>query len=109
VDHRVITVNANDSAQILGAAALVGGIIQRTSLTAGRTDTTDTAVNILAAVPLLDVGEGFTFTISNTAAQVLTIAGGTGVTASGNLTLNATAKQFFLQKTSATTMNLIGL
>jgi hypothetical protein len=105
-----ITAIAADSAQTLTAAGILGGIITHATHTASRTDTTDTAVNILAAMPDMDIGDTYMFTVASLAAFTIIVAGGVGVTASGNLTVLANgAKNFVLVKTSATTMNLIGL
>jgi hypothetical protein len=105
-----ITAIAADSAQTLTAAGILGGIITHATHTASRTDTTDTAVNILAAMPAMDIGDAYMFTVASLAAFTIIVAGGVGVTASGNLTVLANgAKNFVLVKTSATTMNLIGL
>lgn len=65
---------------ILTAAGLVGGQIIRTGPTAVYTDTTDTAANIVAALPGLIVGETFSILIKNATAFTQTIAAGTGVT-----------------------------
>jgi hypothetical protein len=103
------TVNSGAGAQTISLAQILGGVAVFTGAAGAVTYTTDTAANILAAMPAMDIGDTYMFVLSNTAAQTATIAGGTGVTASGNLTVNATAKMFLLEKTSATTMNLYGL
>lgn len=101
---------AADSNQTLSAAAIVGGLITHASHTASRTDTTDTAVNILAAMPDMDIGDTFVLAIASLAAFTIVVAGGAGVTASGNLTVAASSMKFFLlTKTSSTTMTLLGL
>lgn len=65
------------------AAAIIGGNITRTGSTAAFTDTTDTAANIVAALPNLTVNESFYFKYYNHTAFQATITGGTGVTVSG--------------------------
>lgn len=102
-------VNSGAGAQTISLEQILGGLAVFTGAAGAVTYTTDTAANILAAMPDMDVGDTFAFCLSNTAAQAATIAGGTGVTASGNLVVNATSKFFVLEKTSATTMNLYGL
>lgn len=98
-----------DANSTITAAAIAGGLVTQVP-TAARTDTTDTAANIAAAFPNMDIGDTFVFMICAKAAFALTIAGGTGVTASGNLTVPAsTGKFFLLVKTGAATFNLIGL
>ena len=106
-----VTAQATDSNQTITLDAIMGGVYQRTGQTADRTDTTPTAAAILAANPSMDIGDAFMFCVSNIdASHAVILAGGTGVTASGNLTtLLATARFFLLTKTSATTMTLVGL
>lgn len=78
------------------AALIANGIIYRTGPTGGYTDTTDTAVNILAALAgnsyAADVAKGSTFRLLyiNTVAQAMTAAQGAGVVA-GTGTLNCAA------------------
>ena len=106
---RVVT-NSSAGAQTISLDQILGGVARFTGAAGAVTYTTDTAANILAAMPDMDIGDTYVFSVSNTAAQTATIAGGTGVTAvSGNLTVNATSKFFVLEKTSSTTMNLYGL
>ena len=106
----VITTQSADSAQTLGVAAINGGIYQRSGMTAGRTDTTDTAANILAANPNMDVGDSFTFRISVTVAFALTLSAGTGVTLAGYTSVPASGmREFVVTKTSATTVTITGL
>lgn len=98
-----------DADSTITAAAIAGGLVTQVP-TAARTDTTDTAALIAAAFPNMDIGDTYMFMICAKAAFALTIAGGTGVTASGNLTVPAsTGKFFMLVKTGAATFNLIGL
>lgn len=105
-----IAAQATDSNQTLTAAQILAGIYQRNGMTAGRSDTTDTAVNILAALPTLDVGESYVFGISVTTAFALTLLAGTGVTLAGKTSVPASGFGFFLvTKTSATTVTITGL
>ena len=64
------------------AANLVGGLILRDPNGAGRTDTTATAAQLVAAIPGVAVGDVFDIMIVNTAdaAETIALAGGTGVT-----------------------------
>lgn len=99
-----------DAASTITVANMAGGLIIRTTAATNRIDTTPTAAAIIAAYPEMDVGESFIVTISNQTAVTITIAGGAGVTASGNLVIAATSMRLFMfTKTSATTMTLIGL
>jgi hypothetical protein len=104
---------ATDANSVLTVALLAGGLVLRAGMTAARTDTTDTAVNLDKATPGMDVGDTLTFKISNQVAFAETVAGGVGVTASGNLVVAANGyKEFLLQKTgtgASAAFNLIGL
>jgi hypothetical protein len=105
-----ITTVATDAAGTITAAAILGGIHAHSTHTASRTDTTDTATAILAAMPSMDIGDTYMFKVVSLAAFTIVVAGGVGVTASGNLTVPASgAKDFILTKTAATTMSLVGL
>lgn len=64
----------------LTAAALIGGQVVRTGPTSTYTDTTDTAANIIAALPVLNVGGTFFIRIKNATAFTQTLAAGAGVT-----------------------------
>lgn len=104
------TVLATVGAGTLLAAAILSGMILRDPAGAGRTDTTDTAEALVAAIPSLafDYGE-FSFYIVNTADanETITLAGGTGVTLTGALTvIQNSAQKFTLFRTSATTLVL---
>lgn len=104
------TTNTTDAAATITAAAILGGLWVHSGHTASRTDTTDTAALILAAMPDMDIGDTVLFKVSSGAAFTIVVAGGVGVTASGNLTVLANgSKDFLLTKTSATTMTLLGL
>lgn len=101
--------NATDSNQTYTVAQILGGVILRTTA-ANRTDTTPTGTALGAALTGMDIGDTFMFKVSSQAAYTITVAGGTGVTASGNLVVPASsAKDFILTKTSATTFTLVGL
>lgn len=105
-----VTAIAADSNQTITAAAILGGVVTHATHTASRTDTTDTAANILAAMPDMDIGDSFVFKVASLAAFTIIVAGGSGVTASGNLTVAANgAKDFILTRTGAATMGLLGL
>lgn len=107
--HMSRTDQSTDSNQTISVAAILGGLYSRSGTNTNRTDTTDTAANILAAMPEMDIGDTYMFMVSNATANPLVIAGGSGVTASGNLTVpTLVAKWFMLTKTSATAMTLYG-
>ena len=72
----------------LTAAMLIGGVIDGDSEAAGgATWTTDTAANIIAAIPDAKVGSTFQTVVMNNntgaSAEVITLAGGTDVTMRG--------------------------
>jgi len=105
----VAIVNPAVGASVITAGMLVGGVYV-SAITSAVTHTTDTAVNILAANPDMSIGDTAAVIVSNPTANVLTIAGGTGVTASGTLTVAAgAARTFLLTKASETTMTIKGL
>lgn len=100
-------IQAADSNQTITAASLSGGLYVRNGMTAGRTDTTDTAANILAANTGMDNGDSFLLAISVGTAFALTLAGGVGVTAVAGGKTSIPASGFGLVqfiKTSDTTM-----
>ena len=89
----------------LTAAQMVNGQIDLTTQSSGSTVTTDTAANIVALIPNLQVGSSFDFTIRNiwTGSNWATLAGGTGVTFSGaNIVPNGTSQTFKGIVTNAT-------
>lgn len=106
----LITTVSADSNQVISVPAILGGIHAHASHTASRTDTTATAAAIIAAMPSMDIGDSYMFKVTSQAAFTIVVAGGTDVTASGNLTVAASgARDFVLTKASATTMTLVGL
>ena len=62
-------------------------VLSRTGLTANSTDTTDTAANIIAAFTNSTTGISNVILLSNYTSYDWTIAGGTGVSTSGTLTI----------------------
>lgn len=103
----VVTTDANTT---LTAAQMAGGVVQYTGFTAGRTITTDTAANILAAFPQLDIGDSVEVIISITTAFAGTWVAGTDVTLAGRATVVANTQQTVLfTKTSATAVTLRAL
>lgn len=85
----------------LTAAALVGGVITRTGPTGAYTDTTDTAANIVAALPNANVGQSWEVTIKNTVPYTATLAAAAGVTLSGQTLLPPNSVGRFLLTYSA--------
>lgn len=101
------TLTAGTTATIT-AAQMIGGLVFHDG-TGAATDTTDTAANIVAAMPGAAVGQGFYFDLVNIAdgAETITVAAGTGVTlftyapATGTYTVaQNNGKRFFVQITA---------
>jgi hypothetical protein len=86
----------------LTAAALVSGIITRTGPTAAYTDTTDTAVNIVAGLTAYVANESSFVQIKNATAYVQTIAAGSGVTLSGIVAIPAYSVGIYLMTINST-------
>lgn len=99
-------IQATDSNQTLPVAAIAGGLYVRNGMSAARTDTTDTAANILAAFPGMDIGDTFTFMVSVGTAFAWNIAAGSDVTLVGKTQIPASGFAFVMvTKTSATTVS----
>lgn len=86
---RSLTTIATDTNATLAVATIAGGLVQFTGFTAGRTLTTDTAANIIAANPWMDIGDSFEVVVSISTAFAGTLAAGTGVTLAGKATVVA--------------------
>ena len=92
------------------AAGLVGAVVTRTGPTAAYTDTTDTAVAIIAALPNANVGQSWELTIKNTVAFPATLAGGVGVTLTGQTIIPPNSVgRFLLTMNALTTVTMVGL
>ena len=93
---------------LLAALLAPGNLIQRTGPTVAFTDTTDTAANIIAAYPEIDLGVTWEVAYANEVAFAATFAAGAGVTLTG-LATNAgsgASNRLFVTKTSATTVSI---
>ncbi len=98
----VVTADANDTVTV---SDIAGGVLQYTGFTAGRTLTTDTAVNILAAAPDMDIGDSFLAIVSIVPAFAGTWAAGAGVTLAGRATTPASSYSIVvITKLTATTV-----
>lgn len=83
----VYNTDSTAGALTIPAAKFVNAILDRNGGTADRTDVTDTAAAIVAAIPGAIVGSTFEFVYRNrsaTTGQKLTLTAGVGVTVSGN-------------------------
>lgn len=90
----VYTEDSNAAAHVLPAAELTGGSLSVTlaltgALAAAENATTDTAANIIAALPAPGVGTAYKLRIINESSGnfAWTIVGGTGVTVTGTATV----------------------
>jgi hypothetical protein len=96
---------ATDAAMTMTVAQMAGGLVQYSSLSAGRAVTTPTAALILAAATDMDIGDSFSFIVSAVAAFAVTWTAGTGVTLTGRATTPASSWSIVtVVKTSATTV-----
>ena len=99
-----------DAADTLTVAKIAAGALVYTGFTATRALTTDTAANIIAAFPAMDVGDSVALSIGITTAFTGTITAGTGVTLAGRTTCVASGSiTLYFTKTSATTVTCVGL
>lgn len=107
----IATLATNGAGVILGAA-MAGGYVNRTTVAAAFTDTTDTAAAIIAGNPGLvnKIGTSFIFRYINSSTAVATIAGGTGVTVSAITTVGpGQAADYLVTYTAASTITMVGL
>ena len=77
---------------------MFGGAILRDPNGSNRSDSTDTAVNLVASVLGCEVGSSFEFYIDNTAnsAETITLTAGSGVTLNGTMTIEQNDARTFL-------------
>lgn len=102
--------DANDSNQTMDVVDIQSGVYVRSGMTAARSDTTPTAVAILAANPNMDIGDSFIFAVSVTVAFAWNIVAGAGVTLAGKTQVPASGFGFFkVTKTAAATVTIRGL
>ena len=105
-----VTIVTTDAADTFTVAKMATGVYVYSSLSAGRVLTTDTAANIVAAYPNLDVGDSVSVIVATVAAFALTVAAGTGVTLKGKTTIPASTTGWLIfVKTSATTCDCVVL
>ena len=102
----VITTVTADAADTVTVAKIAGGVVQYTGFTtAAKNLTTDTAANILAAFPALDIGDSISMLVSCVNAFAGTWVAGAGVTLAGRATTPASSYSLiYITKTSATTV-----
>jgi len=80
------------------AAMMVGGLMLRDPAGGARSDVTDTAANLVAAISGCAVGSSFWYVVRNTAdaAETITMTAGAGVTLSGTMTIAQNNTKIFL-------------
>jgi hypothetical protein len=89
---------------------IANGLITRTGVSGATTDTTDTATNIINAIPGAKLNQTFPLLIANLLTGTLTLAAGTGVTLLGTTTLaTVTAKLFLGQVTGLGTAAAVNI
>jgi len=106
-----MTVSAETATATLTAAELLGGFIDGTP-TAAATYTLPTGTLMAAALNQAGIGNAIEFTIKNSAggAYTITVAGGTGGTAKGTMTIaQSNTKRFLLIMTAAATYDVYSL
>lgn len=94
----------------LTAAAIVGQVITRSGPVAAYSDATDSAANIILAVPNAAVGVSFLLYVENTVPFLQTFTAGASVTLTENTVAVGNSVTIFLVKiTSATTVSMQGI
>ena len=105
----LVTTDSTAGNRNITMSAILGGAAVFTGAAGAVAYTLPAAATIIAAMPNMDIGDSYVFTLTNTAAQVATITTNTGLTVSGNVTANAATRRVVLTKTAATTMNAVCL
>lgn len=107
------TISTVGAGTITAASFLSGYTLRSGSQSATPfTDTTDTAANIIAALPNLvnKIGTAQIYVYGNTTNAIATITGGTGVTVSGVTSIPAgMVAQFLVSYTAAATLTMVGI
>jgi len=99
------TVIAADAVDTITVDKIHGGVVQYTGFTAGRNLTTDSAANIIAAFPEMDIGDSIMIAVSCVAAFAGTYVAGAGVTLAGRATTPASSYSLIIiKKLTATTV-----
>jgi hypothetical protein len=88
-------ISAPVAARTYTGAEMVGGFIRREQ-TAAYTDCTDTATNIVNAIPGAMNGQSFAFLLANCGPGTATLAAGTGVTIAGSATISGLSARLYL-------------
>lgn len=95
----IVTLSSSGTADTLSASSILDGIFVRSGASAAVTVTTDTATNIINQMGA-GVFVGMTcmliYANLNTASGAVTVAGGTGVTTSGTMTIPVAGLRVFV-------------
>lgn len=95
LDGRQVVANNGDAVAIT-VAAILGGIVNRTGSTGATADSLPTVTSILAALPELNRGDSFMFSIRMPDANAITLTAGTGMTAVGTINVAASNIRSYL-------------
>ena len=99
---------AADAVDTLTVTKIASGLLAYTGFTASRNLTTDTAANIIAAYPQMDIGDSISLQIGISTAFAGTLVAGTGITLQGKAAVPASgAAALYFTKTGAATMNCL--
>jgi hypothetical protein len=100
----------NISARTYSGQEMVSGIIRRFSAGATLVDCTDTATNIVAAIPGAMPNQSFLTMIASMGSNALQVAAGTGVTMGGTNVIGGFSMRLFLgQVTGSSTISMTPL
>lgn len=108
LQHSAVIIISADAADTLTATKISAGTVSYSGLTAGRNLTVDTAANILAVFPYLDVGDAVAVHVGISTAFALTLVTAAGITLKGKATVPASSSAIiYFVKTAATTMDCV--
>ena len=107
--NEVFTALTTVGAATITAAAIVGGAVNRTGPTAAAVDTTDTAANIILAVPGYYVGQSWELTYYNNSLGQCTVTAAAGVTVTGGIVPGNQWVRFLVTIASATTVTMVAI
>lgn len=110
VSKEISTALNTVGAGTITAAGITGGVTARGGAQSGAafTDTSDTAVNIIALLGGAPNGSAFEWTYQNSTNAVATLTGGTGVTLTQVVPANTYAR-FLVTQTAATTVTITAI
>lgn len=89
------------------AAGIAGGVTNRTGSTSAFSDATDTAANIIAAMPNANIGQSWTYIYYNNTLGAATLTNGTGVTVTGTIVPANMWAEYLVTYTAAATITMV--